>query len=235
MLARGRARWGWQPDKWERLSTAVQLTKASPGTTVADVGGRHHELRGLMAGCRVISVNLEAPCDVLVSPGAALPFEDKAFDVVVSTDVLEHMPESARAPHVADLLRVARDRVVLCFPVGTETKSASERRIQVRLEQVYGVVLPFLEDHVGFGLPRVEDVVADISRAQPGSSVEVLYSDGVAASEDLILDAYRAVKGHEAAAVLRSARAWLLRRHRVLTTVASEDNSRAFIVIDLAR
>ncbi len=124
---------------------------------------------------------------------------------------------------------------MLCFPVGTETKSASERRIQVSLEQVYGVVLPFLEDHVGFGLPRVEDVVADIVRAEPGSSVEVLYSDGVAASEDLILDAYRAVKGHEAAAVLRSARAWLLRRHRVLTSVASEDNSRAFIVIDLAR
>ncbi len=63
----------------------------------------------------------------------------------------------------------------------------------------------------------------------------MLYSDGVADSEDLILDAFRAVKGHDLAAALRSSRAWLLRRRRVLTSAESADNSRAFVVIDLVR
>lgn len=51
--------------------------------------------------------------DVRVGSAAALPFEDGAFDVVLSTDCLEHLrPEDARGS-VHELARVARRGVAI--------------------------------------------------------------------------------------------------------------------------
>jgi hypothetical protein len=51
------ARWTWQPDKWERLSTVAGLV--GPATRVLDVGGRGTELAGLLRGVEVTTVNIE--------------------------------------------------------------------------------------------------------------------------------------------------------------------------------
>ncbi|MCW2761001.1 MAG: glycosyl transferase family 2 [Marmoricola sp.] len=231
-LAKGRARWLWQPDKWDRLSAVARL--AQPAGTVADVGGRGHELRGLLPGRRVTSVNIEEPCDVLV-PAGRLPFPDSAFDAVTSTDVIEHVPAGQRAGHIAELVRVAGERVVICFPCGSETKDASEQRLGARLDKEYGVRFDFLDEHLLHGLPRVDDVVAAVRRAAPDASLRVEYQDGVIEAEQLLLDAVSAVKGRKPRAALRSARSWLVRRRPTLTTRQSEDNNRAYVVIDLAK
>src|SRR5436189_3422166 len=76
-VARLQARWLWQPDKWERLGVVARLAAPAPGVSVADVGGRGHEMAGLLPGCRVTSINVEAPCDVVVD-GDRLPFDDHA-------------------------------------------------------------------------------------------------------------------------------------------------------------
>lgn len=228
------ARWLWQPDKWERLTTVAMLARPAlhEGDRVADVGGRGHELRGLLAGCEVTSINLEPPCDVLVEPGR-LPFDDAAFDVVLSTDVLEHVPADQRREHVAELVRVASRRVVLCFPCGSETKDASEQRLATTLEERYGTRFDFLDEHLACGLPRAADVVDLVRAADPAATTHVLFQDGVLEAERLLLDAVRAVKGREPGAFLRSARAWTVRRRPVLTDVVSPDNNRAYVVVDL--
>lgn len=233
--ARFRARWWWQPDKWERLGTVVRLVEETDADvrSVLDVGGRGHELHDLLPSRRVVSANVEEPCDVLLAAGP-LPFDDDAFDVVTSTDVLEHMPHGQRAEHVGELVRVARRRVVICFPSGSATKDASEQRLAVVLAREYGVRFDFLDEHLAHGLPRAADVVSSARAAAPWAAVHVVYQDGVDAAEQLLLDAVGAVKGRRPGAAFRSARAWLVRRRPTLTAVTSEDNSRAYVVIDLA-
>lgn len=232
-LARSRARWLWQPDKWRRLLAVSDLVEAGHGETVADVGGRGHELAGLLAGSQVTSVNVEQPCDLLVTSGSPLPFADGGVDRVTSTDVLEHMPEEARTAHLAELVRIARTRVVLCFPAGSPAKDASERRTAEGVTRINGSCPDFLAEHLQFGLPRAGEVAASVRGLVPDARVAVVYQDGVVESERMLLDAYAAVRRLRPGAFARSVRAWLVRRRPVLTTRASDDNTRAFVVIDL--
>jgi hypothetical protein len=212
----------------------ADLVEAAPGETVADVGGRGHELAGLLAGSRVTSVNVEQPCDVLVPAGAPLPFADGGVDKVTSTDVLEHMPAEARTAHLAELVRVARSRVVLCFPAGSPAKDASERRTAEGVRRINGSCPDFLAEHLRFGLPRAEEVATSVRTLVPDARVAVAYHDGLVENERMLLDAYAAVRRLSPGAFVRSARAWLVRRRPALTTRVSEDNTRAYVVIDLA-
>src|SRR5262249_5165794 len=51
--------------------------------------------------------------------GQSLPFRDRSFDALVLSDVLEHVPPSARALVVSEAVRVARKIVIIGFPCGS--------------------------------------------------------------------------------------------------------------------
>ena len=93
------ARATWQPDKWERLSLVAEHVGAD-AANVLDVGGRGHEMARLLPSARVMSANVRSPADTIVPPDG-LPFDDDAFDVVTSCDVIEHMEADRRAGHMA--------------------------------------------------------------------------------------------------------------------------------------
>jgi hypothetical protein len=82
-----------------------------------------------------------------------LPFADGAFDAVTSLDVLEHVPRGERPAHVAEVLRAARARVVLCCPLGTPEHIAAEREAAEWYADLAGERHPFLDEHVACGLP----------------------------------------------------------------------------------
>jgi len=79
------------------------------GLTVLDVGGRLQPYR-LLLGARVKSyVAIDPQLTPLVNVAAvaeALPFRDGQFDLVICTQVLEYLPEPARA--VDEIRRVLR-------------------------------------------------------------------------------------------------------------------------------
>ena len=54
----------------------------------------------------------------LPASAAQLPMKDNEFDVVVASDVLEHVPPDSREAVVSESLRVARKLVTLGFPCG---------------------------------------------------------------------------------------------------------------------
>jgi hypothetical protein len=58
------------------------------------------------------------PMMPVVASGAQLPFASKSFDVVISSDVLEHVPPEYRQTVIAEALRVSRKTVLFCFPCG---------------------------------------------------------------------------------------------------------------------
>ncbi len=60
----------------------------------------------------------EWPMTPVTASAARLPMKDKQFDVVVASDVLEHVPPEFRQAVVAESLRVARKLVIFGFPCG---------------------------------------------------------------------------------------------------------------------
>ena len=224
-------RWAWPPDKWERLSTVARF--AADARTVLDVGGRGNDLQRLLPRARVSSLNVEEPADVVVAPGP-LPYDDRAFDVVTSCDVLEHIAPAGRPAHVAELVRVARQRLVACFPAGSERKDRAERELADGLDRDYGVRFDFLDEHLEHGLPRPSDIEQLILDAAPGARVTVWFQDGIEKGDRVLVDAVRASRRANPLAAARVARAWARRPAPNLTTTVGPDNNRAYVVVEIS-
>ena len=58
------------------------------------------------------------PMTPMIASAAQLPIKDNEFDVVIASDVLEHVPPDLRKMVVAEALRVARKLVIFGFPCG---------------------------------------------------------------------------------------------------------------------
>src|SRR5947209_19338406 len=95
-----------------------------------------------------------------------LPFEDGAFDTVISLDVLEHVPPTARAGFVAELVRVSARRVFLACP------SDEGAWAEDVLKQVYaarGIPFPgWLDEHDEHGLPTAHEIAGYVASV-PGT------------------------------------------------------------------
>ena len=58
------------------------------------------------------------PMTAVTASAAQLPMKDSEFDVVVASDVLEHIPPDLRQAVIDEALRVARKLVIFGFPSG---------------------------------------------------------------------------------------------------------------------
>lgn len=231
-LGRRAARWTWPPDKWERLSTVAALAGAGGAPdTVLDLGGRGTELSVLLPHSRVLTANVEEPCDVVVAPGR-LPFDDASFAVVTSTDVLEHVPGPGREEFLTEAVRVARDRVVLCFPAGSPAKDAAEKALAEDLAGI-GVAFGFLDEHIALGLPRAAEVLDTLQRVAPGARVTGWWTGGLGDGDRLLLGAMRLRHRGDPRGVPALLRAWVRRPAADLLAHAPHDADRVYVVVDL--
>jgi SAM-dependent methyltransferase len=136
-------------DTAERHCVAATLL-GSPRNAL-DVGGRPGELARFLPSTGVTTANVDPPADVLFT-GSELPFPEDSFEVVSSLDVLEHLERPQRQAHIAELVRVARERVVVCCPLGTPAHVEAERELAARYEH------RFIKEHLEKGLPEEEEL-----------------------------------------------------------------------------
>jgi Methyltransferase domain len=203
-------------------------------STVMDVGGRGHELARFLPSAVVSTANIVPPADFIVGP-RSLPFADREFDAVTSCDTLEHMPAEHRPGHVAELVRIARRRLVICCPCGSPERHQAEQQVADVVRSVVGTMLPYLQEHLKFGFPREEDVVAMVRAAAPGATLRCLYYGHYPSGNALLLDGVRARWGHEPRALLRFVRmAYLRPRRPCLESTSTATTSRLYVVADLA-
>jgi SAM-dependent methyltransferase len=142
-------------DIWERHMIVARL--AGKPRTAIDVGGVTGQLEAFMPATEVVTVNVEPPTDVLFD-GEVLPFPDRSFDLAVSLDVLEHIERGERLQHFRELARVARERVLLCCPLGTPEHVEAERDLAEWRRSRTGTSDRYLEEHVERGLPTEEEL-----------------------------------------------------------------------------
>jgi len=97
---------------------------------------------------------------VLIDPDEPLPFEDDEFDVVVSSDVFEHIPGGARVRWVSELGRVCRIGQVHSMPAdsadGLWTSTATDHAFDQWYVERFGSRERWTREHLETGLPTIE-------------------------------------------------------------------------------
>lgn len=131
---------------------------------VLDVGGGPHSVASFLTGDEVVTVDRWAPLSewyalpsrFALADGARLPFADGAFDVVVSLDTLEHVPQPQRSRLLAELGRVSRGWAVVACPCATEGVADADAAVLSVVERRFGEAFPtvgVLREHLGYGHP----------------------------------------------------------------------------------
>ncbi len=112
---------------------------------------------------RVIRCDVEpvgdGPDFVLLERGRPLPFAERAFDVVVALEVLEHLPAQARSNFLADCFRVSRCGALWSCPEGRPDVSQAEELARQAFTARHRQEHPFLEEHAEFGPPTRQELL----------------------------------------------------------------------------
>lgn len=127
--------------------------------TILDVGGQLDALSQFLGDKNITVANLsgsQEQSDVTIK-GEKLPFKNDSFDCACSIDVLEHIDAKNRQGFIEELLRVAKTKVVLSFPIGTSKHIEYEKDLQKHLD-AKGMDVTYLKEHIKYVLPSVEQI-----------------------------------------------------------------------------
>ena len=119
--------------------------------------------------------------------GSRLPFKDGSFDVVAAMDVIEHLPEDARAGFIRELCRVAKSAVVLSAPFRDDGISAAEAILSAQIKKEHGVEHAQLREHKERGLPE-RGRISEMLSGEMAAGAELCYGN---LSEWLFLQSFR--------------------------------------------
>jgi SAM-dependent methyltransferase len=98
----------------------------------------------------------------------ALPFESGSFDVVISVEMLEHIPASARPRVLGEMFRMLRPggRMVVTFPADAAAREL-DLKLNAAYRKRYGVDHPWVAEHIAEGVPSTAETV-ELMRAIAG-------------------------------------------------------------------
>jgi SAM-dependent methyltransferase len=97
----------------------------------------------------------KAPMFPMRASAAELPFADEIFDVVLSSDVLEHVPPPLRAKVISEALRVSRKLVIFAFPCG-QAAWESDRELMETYKRFNRKAPEWLVEHMDAPFPGPE-------------------------------------------------------------------------------
>lgn len=104
----------------------------------------------------------EADDQMLGSGSDMAKVADDSYEVVVSSDTLEHIPPADRRSFLRELVRVSSDLVVICSPFGDYGAAVQEATLQEIYTGFKGNSHRWLQEHVDYGLPTESKIVSYI-------------------------------------------------------------------------
>jgi hypothetical protein len=157
----------WVPEIALRYLPVVESICAEPSRgLILEVGvngsGLTTYLRRPVIGVDCVMGIERAPLVTSVlAKGQALPFQSGTFDSTVCMDTLEHVECSDRYRFLRELIRVTTRRVYIGCPMGHQSER-EDHALQQYYQAQNGEPLPFLEEHIAHGLPRLDIVLAEL-------------------------------------------------------------------------
>lgn len=166
-------------DQYQRYTSVAEIaglirtTLNRSALRVLDVGGFYRTRRGeqilplvhFLPQDWVLAVDLipDLLPNYILASGLALPFDDRAFDLVVSCDTLEHIHPTLRPKFVEELLRVASHYLVLIAPFENGYTRTAER-ILVQYMTSQGMQSQPLQEHLAHDLPDRDEVRTELAK-----------------------------------------------------------------------
>jgi len=168
-------------DRFERARRACEVIEffdPNGRARVLDVGGYPGLLADALPGREVWTLD-QPPCArpryVQGSAGDP-PFKNQEFDIVVASDVLEHIPSAQRPGVVAQMARVAARVVIVSGPFDTPGVMWVDRKIAEWTERLTGEPHAWLREHVEHGAPSLTNTVRRLRAA--GAEAIAVHPDG---------------------------------------------------------
>lgn len=93
----------------------------------------------------------------------ALPYKKNEYNVVISVDVLEHIPKEFRSQAISETLRVAKKLAVIVVPVGRKSEE-QDRQLRDLWNKIFYKPNQFLEEHSTNGLPTTDSLLIEIDK-----------------------------------------------------------------------
>lgn len=81
--------------------------------------------------------------------------KDNSFDVVLSTDVLEHIPKDLKDKFITSSIRLSKGLVIIAAPFDTEGVDEAEHIVNDFNKQLFGVGQDWLEEHFLYTKPSI--------------------------------------------------------------------------------
>lgn len=155
-----------QYQRHKLIQEVIARLGPNPAPTILDVGGWRGTLGRFLPEARVFIADLAGNVpDLVRADGAALPFADARFDVVVSSDTLEHVAPARRAQFLRELARVSRDAVIVGAPFNSPEVRAAEAVLRAFIREKYPASFDYIEEHDRHGLPDLDQTLGVLYRA----------------------------------------------------------------------
>ncbi len=155
-------------DLFQRYQLSSEIIQRLEPATILDIGGYLGDESGHLAvshdflqvqGSRrpEVKVTDVRQCDhpdYMKASALRQPFDDQSFDLVLSLDVLEHLPGDTRTAFLAELDRVSRHWILL----GAPFSSAEIEQAEAQLADSLMGARRFLQEHRELGLPALAPI-----------------------------------------------------------------------------
>ena len=166
----------WHPEVAIRYLPIVDEIKKMDSVTILEVGsgglGIAPYLNREVTG---IDSDFSGPTHPLLKrikgTGEKLPFADKSFGVVISVDILEHVPQKNREKVITEMIRVAQKEVIIATPCGNDSEK-QDRVLSEIYKRKFGEDYQFLKEQLEYGLPDAKEVLS-ILKKLTGNKIEI--------------------------------------------------------------
>ena len=150
-----------QYQRYKIVQDLVTLIRGDRSLRVLDVGGHPGFIWDFLPNDEAFVLDIVpwTKANYVQGHGAALPFANESFDLVLSVDTLEHIPPAQRELVLAEQLRITRDYLLVVAPFADDNVDLTERIIHEFFVKRLGYHSSFLQEHLTYGLPDLGGVL----------------------------------------------------------------------------
>jgi hypothetical protein len=164
---------------WRYAPVVDEILKdPPPDRKIVEVGGGGEGLGWYLPDFQIVDCDAQFVKNVLPDTKPIrvreekLPLPDNYTEVLVSVDMLEHLPRKKRLRMIQEMLRVARKKVILAVPTGKESLQAVAKFAKMFEKRYPGKKHQYSGEHLKHGHPEKEGILKMIKKIAPQARVK---------------------------------------------------------------
>ena len=142
------------------ITQSVNHVREQKKLKILDIGGRNGSLKFQNDDyfiLDILSIDSDSKESFIKGDAKFIPFKNASFDVVISSDLYEHIPQQDRKIVLDEMFRVSKKFIVLGSPFYSPEIEKSEIILNDYYLKLNGEEHPWLKEHIANGLPKSEE------------------------------------------------------------------------------